>query len=105
MARTANLTTLATEMMNGSCLDSATFKRVNTATVETVEVAKSMGKVKILKATKNPIDTSEPTRDPVFYDVPMERDGKPFQGWMMNGADPIAFYGSEAAFKKLIAQG
>jgi hypothetical protein len=105
MARTANLTTIATDLMNGSCLDSATFKRVNVATVETVEVVKSMGRVKIVKAIKNPIDNTEPTRDPVFYPVPVERDGKPFQGWMMNGADPIAFYGSEAAFKKLIAQG
>lgn len=105
MARTANLNTLAERMLTGSCLDSATFKRVNKETVETVEAAKSMGRTKILSYQKNPIVQEKIMRDPVFYAVPQERDGKPFQGWILNDNDPVAFYGSEAAYKKLLAQG
>lgn len=100
--RPKNLSTIASDMLDASCVQNASFSRANThGVIETVVTTKSMGKVKILSSVKDEGTTGEVVAARRYGNAPETYNGMPLQGYYDIGAEMVPFYGSESAYQKL----
>lgn len=100
--RPKNLSTIAEDILDGSCVQNASFSRTSaTGVTETVTVTKSMGKVKILSSVKREGNTGEVVAARRYGNAPETYNGMPLQGYYDIGAEMVPFYGSDAAYQKL----
>lgn len=102
MGRHKNLTTIADELITGSCLTTLEVTRITATRVETVKIAKDAWRTKVLSHTNTPIVEDAATRTIPLPSGPDMQDGKPFQGYIHTGDDVVRFYGSPVAYQRLV---
>lgn len=100
--RPKNLSTIAADMLDGSCVQNASLMRADAhGVVTTVTVTKSMGKVKVLSEVKDEGSAGEVITARRYGNAPETYNGMPLQGYYDIGAEMVPFYGSETAYQKL----
>ena len=96
MARTKALKRIAQNLLKGSCIRTAEFYRDTAKGTEYVKVQRGKVAVEEFFATK-------PEKDLDVAKPALANNGLPLQGYIMVDRTPVEFYGSEKAFKAMLA--